>query len=88
VRVRLEQVFSAAVLDFVEEWVRAVIREELENEHERNGEASKKWLTTEEAAERLGCTPKAIRERIYRGRLEARYQGRRVYVSADSVDDL
>jgi excisionase family DNA binding protein len=46
----------------------------------------KRWLTLAEAAERLGCSPDAVRMRVRRGRLEHRYQGRRVYVSADSVD--
>jgi excisionase family DNA binding protein len=42
----------------------------------------------EEAAERLGCTPDAVRMRVKRGRLDHRRQGRRVYVSAMSVDGL
>ena len=46
------------------------------------------WLTLTEAAERLGCTPDAVRMRIYRGRLEHRRHGRRLYVRAASVDRL
>lgn len=46
------------------------------------------WLTLAEAAERLGCTRDAVRMRINRGRLEHRRQGRRLYVSAASVDRL
>jgi excisionase family DNA binding protein len=46
------------------------------------------WLTLREAAEQLGCTPDAVRMRIKRGRLEHRRQGRRIYVSAASVDRL
>ena len=46
------------------------------------------WLTLAEAAEQLGCTPDAVRMRINRGRLEHRRHGRRVYVSAASVDRL
>jgi excisionase family DNA binding protein len=46
------------------------------------------WLTLAEAAERLGCTPDAVRMRINRGRLDHRRHGRRLYVSADSVDRL
>ncbi len=46
------------------------------------------WLTVAEAAERLGCSADAIRMRCSRGRLEHRRQGRRLYVSADSVDRL
>jgi excisionase family DNA binding protein len=50
--------------------------------------ASRKWLTVAEAAERLACTPDAVRMRCSRGRLEHRRQGRRLYVSAESVDRL
>jgi excisionase family DNA binding protein len=46
------------------------------------------WLTLAEAAERLGCTPDAVRMRINRGRLDHRRHGRRLYVSAASVDRL
>jgi excisionase family DNA binding protein len=52
-------------------------------ERERQGRV---WLTLTEAAERLGCTPDAVRMRINRGRLEHRRQGRRLYVSAASID--
>ncbi len=47
-----------------------------------------RWLTLEQAAERLGCSPDAVRMRAKRGRLEHRRQGRRLYVSATSVDGL
>jgi len=53
-----------------------------------NAQQAKKWLTPAEAAERLHCTPDAARRRAKRGRLEARYQGRSVYISAESVDGL
>jgi excisionase family DNA binding protein len=46
------------------------------------------WLTLAEAAERLGCSPDAVRMRINRGRLEHRRHGRRLYVSAASIDRL
>lgn len=54
----------------------------------RNDPATRPWLTVQEAAERLGCSPDAIRMRCSRGRLEHRRQGRRLYVSAASVDQL
>lgn len=54
-------------------------------ERQRSGAT---WLTLAEAAERLGCTPDAVRMRINRGRLEHRRQGRRLYVSAASVEQL
>lgn len=50
--------------------------------------AGRKWLTVAEAAERLACTPDAVRMRCSRGRLEHRRQGRRLYVAASSVDQL
>ena len=46
------------------------------------------WLTLAEAAERLGCTPDAVRMRVNRGRLDSRRHGRRLYVSAASIDRL
>jgi excisionase family DNA binding protein len=47
-----------------------------------------RWLTLEQAADRLGCSADAVRMRVKRGRLEARRHGRRVYVSRASVDQL
>ena len=46
------------------------------------------WLTLAEAADRLGCSPDAVRMRARRGRLDTRHQGRRLYVSAASVEAL
>jgi hypothetical protein len=46
------------------------------------------WLTLEQAASRLGCTTDAVRMRAKRGRLSKRNQGRRVYVSRASADEL
>jgi len=48
----------------------------------------RRWLTLGEAAERLGCSRDAVRMRIHRGRLDHRRHGRRLYVSAASVDRL
>ena len=53
---------------------------------ERGGD--RKWYTTAEAGERLGCSADAVRMRVKRGRLVGEYQGRRLYVSAASVDLL
>jgi excisionase family DNA binding protein len=47
-----------------------------------------RWLTVAQAADLLGCTPDAVRMRIRRGRLDARRQGRRVYVARASVVEL
>ena len=46
------------------------------------------WLTLGHAGELLGCSADAVRMRVRRGRLEARRQGRRLYVSAASVERL
>jgi excisionase family DNA binding protein len=66
----------------------ALVEERVEQalaEREQRGRA---WLTLTEAAERLGCTPDAVRMRIRRGRLEHRRHGRRLYVSSASVERL
>jgi excisionase family DNA binding protein len=59
----------------------------LERQAAAAGEA-RRWLTLEEAGDRLGCSSNAVRMRVKRGRLESRRQGRRVYVSAASVNAL
>jgi hypothetical protein len=48
----------------------------------------KPWLTLREAGEALGCSPEAVYMRARRGRLESRYHGRRLYVSAASISTL
>lgn len=81
----------SAVLEYMGEAlvevIRALVIEELEVRLPTQADP-KPWLTPIEAGERLGCTPEAIRRRANRGRLETRYQGRRMYVSAESVDRL
>jgi excisionase family DNA binding protein len=54
----------------------------------QRGQQDRSWLTLREAAERLGCSADAVRMRINRGRLDHRRQGRRIYVSATSIDRL
>jgi excisionase family DNA binding protein len=46
------------------------------------------WVTVGQAADLLGCSEAAVYQRIRRGRLTTRRQGRRVYVSRASVVDL
>jgi excisionase family DNA binding protein len=60
------------------------------DELERNGAGGpvRAWLTLDEAGERLGVSADAVRMRARRGRLEHRRHGRRLYVSATSVDRL
>jgi excisionase family DNA binding protein len=59
---------------------------ELERQLDAGG--PRRWLTLEEAGQRLGCSPAAVRMRVTRGRLVVRRHGRRVYVSRESVDRL
>jgi excisionase family DNA binding protein len=76
----LREVLRPLVVDVVRDEVADAVAERL-------GER-KRWLTLAEAGERLGCSPDAVRMRVHRGRLKHRYQGRRLYVSAESVDQL
>ena len=72
---------AAAILD--------ALREELAAElTARRADSGPRWLTLEQAGERLGCSTDAVRMRVKRGRLETRRHGRRVYVAAASVDGL
>jgi excisionase family DNA binding protein len=48
----------------------------------------RRWLSLKEAGERLGVSSDAVRMRVNRGRLEASRHGRRLYVSAASVERL
>jgi excisionase family DNA binding protein len=54
----------------------------------RVGKRGPSWLTVDEAAQRLRISPAAVRMRASRGRLAIRRRGRRLYISAASVDDL
>jgi hypothetical protein len=86
-RERLASVLAPDVLDALD----ALVAERVAAELARLGAAHDRrptWLTLEQAAERLACSPAAVRMRANRGRLVTRRHGRRVYVSAASVDDL
>jgi excisionase family DNA binding protein len=65
-----------------------VVREELDELAQEQRRERKPWLTLAEAAERLGCSKDAVRMRARRGRLEHRYHGRRLYISARAIDRL
>jgi Helix-turn-helix domain len=86
---RLGSVLSEEVLGLVDAYVhdlvRRVVREELAASEclERRS-----WYSVDAAASRLGISPAAVRMRARRGRLETRRQGRRLYISAASVDEL
>jgi excisionase family DNA binding protein len=86
-RARLGAVLAPDLLDALDELVAECVAAELA----RLGPArddGPRWLTLEQAADRLGCSPAAVRMRANRGRLQTRRHGRRVYVSATSVDEL
>jgi excisionase family DNA binding protein len=85
-RTRLEAVLAPEVVAALESLVVETVRAELAERTVSDG--GRKWLTLAEAGEQLGCSPDAVRMRVKRGRLEARRQGSRVYVSAASVDTL
>lgn len=85
-RARLELLLSPAIVDAIEALVEQRVREELSA---RDTQAAQRtWLTLEEAGEQLGCSADAVRMRVRRGRLDSRKQGRRLYVSAASVERL
>jgi excisionase family DNA binding protein len=83
---RFELTVPEELVEAIAERAAAIVLERLQREvGDENGV---RWLTLEQAAARLGCSPDAVRMRVKRKRLEGRRQGRRLYVSAASVDDL
>jgi hypothetical protein len=88
-RASLERVFSPELMHAFEEYVDERVAkavQDLRDELEFAG--GKPWLTTAEAGRLLGCSAHAIRMRCKRKRLEHKHQGRRLYVSARSVQEL
>jgi hypothetical protein len=84
-RERLAAAWAPELLDALDQLVTERVDAELTRLAVGNGP---RWLTLEQAAARLGCTPAAVRMRASRGRLVTRRHGRRVYVAAESVDKL
>lgn len=85
-RDRLAAVLAPDVVDALERLVDERVAERVA---ELDGASdAPPWLTVEQAAARLGCSPDAVRMRAKRGRLETRRQGRRLYVARESVDAL
>lgn len=84
-RDRLAALLAPDVLDAIEDLVTVRVEEEMARRATPDGP---RWLTLEQAAQRLDCSPAAVRMRATRGRLQKRHQGRRLYVSAASVDEL
>jgi hypothetical protein len=84
---RLELLFSAQMLELLDEHVREVAADAVRQELARQ-KAPKRWLTLGEAASRLGCSYDAMRMRAERGTVPARRQGGRVYVLASAIEEL
>lgn len=88
-RATLERLLAPEVLQALDEYVRDLAGDLVDQLREEVAFAGgKAWLTPTEAGRLLDCSPHAIRMRCRRGRLEHRYQGRRLYVSAKSVQEL
>ena len=87
-RLDLGAMFSADVVAALESLVDRRVAEALGAVREETGSGAARWLTLDQAAERLGCSADAVRMRVKRGRLEHRRQGRRLYVSTEGVDRL
>lgn len=71
--------------------VRAIaiaLADELEHRGLSSSNGDRDWLTYDEAGERLGKSPDAVRMLCDRGRLERRRLGRSAFVSAESVRRL
>lgn len=71
------------LLSALREMVREMVREELAAA-ERDRPAQE-WMTVAAAADALQLSPAAVRQRVKRGTLEGRTEGRRVLVSVASV---
>jgi excisionase family DNA binding protein len=85
---RREHVAGEALLEALRPLVAELVERELDRRLDELHANAPRWLTLDQAAERLGCSRDAVRMRVRRGRLEHRYQGRCLYVSADAVDRL
>jgi hypothetical protein len=78
----LELALSPELLAALDEHIREIVAEALREERAR-GERGK-WLPLADAAERMGCSTDAVRMRVKRKTIEARRQGRRIFVRLDN----
>ena len=51
-------------------------------------EQSEIWLTVEEAAKRMHCCTRTIRDRIYKGELNAFNPAGRLLIKASEIDEM
>lgn len=85
---RLARLIGPDALRLVDQYLREVAAEVAQAELAKASLQRPAWYSIDEAARRLEISPAAVRMRARRGRLAVRRQGRRLYVSAASVDEL
>jgi hypothetical protein len=82
-RDRLELALSPQLLDALDEYVRDVVDGALRDKRARAERGD--WVPLAVAADRMGCSTDAVRMRVNRKTIEARRQGRRIYVRLDGA---
>ena len=87
-RAVLERLLAPEVLQALDAYVRELAKEAAGRRADVVPFADKPWLTVAEAAQALGCSERAVRARARAGRLHGRFQGRRLYIEAQSILDL
>jgi excisionase family DNA binding protein len=72
------------------EELRSLVQAEVERAlAARDREPAKRWLTAREAGAYLGCSERAVYQRVRRGRIPAealRHQGRRLFLDRLALD--
>jgi hypothetical protein len=81
----LELLLSSELVVALTEHVREIAAEVVRDELARQSQW--RWLPVAEAAKQFGCTPAALRMRVKRRTVEARRQGRRLYIRVDPTDN-
>jgi len=77
----LEHVFSRDVIRELEQ----LVDERVEQRLAQHGMSE--WLTLADAAELLGCTPAALRQRVARGVIPASEMSRRLYLKRSDINE-
>jgi len=77
------EMLADALLDALKPSIRKIVRDELRLALDTR---TPRWLTTEQAAERIGISASGVRERIRRGLPAQRWQGR-LYIASAVIDD-
>jgi excisionase family DNA binding protein len=82
-------ILSEALVEALRPLVAELVREEIAAlRDELCPEPRQEVYTVEEAAAYLRCSEDAVRMRAKRGRLDVRRQGRRVYITGESLQGL